>query len=479
MNNVAPLRETPKILAEVAHTPWDEMECAKGLLASVLHRAEMAERDLAYYTACKSEHARKRSGSYYTPVDVAKFFWNQFFDAQCITDATKAREFVQTHRFIEPSCGSGVLVYALLDKLINLGLPLEVMRDLDLHLVDINASALEYSKRQFSLINDSLGTAYFTPSFEHTNFMCYNDLVSTRPTVVFGNPPFAANPRGSTWKNTYADFLDRCLEKVSPLAAVHFIVPLSLAFSRDYSALRHKFRTRNFTVFASHFDNIPDTLFKSGKPQNDNSNKANSQRCTIISAMASSEHRLFSSKLHQWSAAGRAALLSHRAKYEDVAGCRHGDQFIRPSSPEMAQYLQHKTFPYSLGDLVPAQGNHNLYIGGVARNYISVRGEGGSGIQNFSFDNRMNFYRFLGLVASDVFLEYWRSVGDGFHVTRTNILDFPVSAALDGLIEASMPGIKSMWNRRKQFEKTKLNSGILVRSYDFSPVAPKFVPALL
>lgn len=478
MNIAATFQKNCKESAEVFLSEQAVLEGAKPILERVLRQAEKDERDLAYYTPCKSEKARKQSGSYYTPVDVARFFWNQFFYAHDISSSRQATDFVRTHRLIEPSCGSGVLVYALLAKLFDLGVPPKAMRSLDLHLVDFNASALDYAKRQFSFINAALGADYFIPSFEHTDFLTYAGVKSSRPVVVFGNPPFVSNSKGATWKNTYADFLDRCLEVAEPLAAMHFIVPLSISFSRDYVDLRKNFRLGRYVIFASHFDNIPDTLFKSGKPQSDNTNKANSQRCTIISAFASMEHRLYSSPLHRWSTSERATLLAGRAEYHDVTEYRLSDQFIRPSSGEMARYLQHQNFSYRLSDLTDARGAHALYIGGVARNYISVRGEAGSGVLAFSFNGRDSFYRFLGVVASDIFLEYWRSVGDGFHVTRSNILDFPVSEQLAALVDASAPRIKAMWARRGRCEKTKLNSGTIVHSYDFSAVAPVYKDAL-
>jgi hypothetical protein len=352
------------------------------------------------------------------------------------------------------------------------------MRELDLHLVDVNAAALAYCERQFTFMNESLGHECFSPCFEHVDFLRYDGISSTRPLVIFGNPPWVSNPRGATWKNTYADFLDRCLEQAEPLAALHFIVPLSLAFSRDYAALREKFRARDLAVYLSHFDNIPDTLFKAGKPQNQNTNKANSQRCTIISAYTAPEHRLYSSKLHRWSAAGRATLLADTPHFEDVTHHRLGNQFIRPSSPDIARYLHNENVRYSLGDLVSDSGRHTLHIGAVARNYISVRGEAANGTHAFTFSDRNTFYRFLGLIASDVFMEFWRSVGDGFHLTRSNILNFPVSEPLHDLVDDALPKIQSMWRRRKRFEKTKLNSGTVVRSYDFSAAAPRLCAAL-
>jgi len=451
---------------------------AKVVIDNILCQAEKDECRLAYSSDSGSELLRKQSGSYYTPVDVAKLFWNQFFDAYPPQNMISVANFASSHRFIEPACGSGVLVFALLDKLIDLGISPCRMQDIELHLVDSSSSVLDYTRRQFARINDMLGGQYLCPKYVHSDFLRYKGLNTTKPTIVFGNPPFVANPRGAEWKNLYADFLDYCLEWSASLTAMHFIVPLSLAFSRDFSALRQKLRLGGYAVHASHFDNVPDTLFKFGKPQSSNSNRANSQRCSIITALSASEHRLHSSKLHRWNAAGRSELLSQKLYYEDVTDYSFCDQFIRPSSREMACYLQYGDVSYALGDLTELGGRYCLHVGGVARNYVSIRPEKSNSTHTFYFSNQTDFYRFLGIIASDVFYDYWRSIGDGFHLTRSNILDFPVSQSLDCMLTASIPKIRNMWSRRKKYEKIKTNVGP-VRSYDLSSIAPPFSSALL
>jgi len=478
MNTVAPPREGSEQPADISPSAQPLEDEAKRVLDHILHQAEEDERNLAYNTVCKSERARKQSGSYYTPADVARFFWDQYFYAAGISSAEQAVTFIRQHRFVEPSCGSGVLVYALLSKLLSIGAPVEVLREIDLHMVDFNSSALDYAKRQVASINIALGEDYFKPSFEHTDFLDYAGLNSDCPVIVFGNPPFVSNPKGMTWKNIYADFVDRCLTVASPLAAMHFILPLSIAFSRDYAVLRDKLRVDGYTVFASHFDNIPDTLFKSGKPQSNNTNKANSQRCTILSAFSGVEHRLYCSPLHRWSATDRATFLARRTRFHDVTDYQLSDQFIRPVSDSIAVYLQGQDFSYRLGDLTDESGSHVLFIGGVARNYISVRGECGSGVHTFYFRDRVNFYRFLGITVSDVFFQYWRTVGDGFHLTRSAILDFPISNALSSSIDAFIPRVQSVWSRRHHFVKKKINSGIEIHSYDFSSGMPSLLDVL-
>ena len=440
-------------------------------LEQALHEAEADESKLAYLTPCQSEQGRKETGSYYTPVDVAEFFWKQFFLTFGIRNSSDASNMVRTHTLIEPAVGSGVLVFALLRKLVGLGVDCDSIRAMDLRLVDINSSALRYLKRQFKRLNQSLGADLVRPHLVHADFL-HSPITETRSrTVFFGNPPFVANPRGAQWKNTYADFLYRCLSEPYNARVMQFILPLSIAFSRDYAVLRGYMRDADYCIFASHFDNIPDSLFKSGKPQSANSNKANSQRCTILSAHAAGRHRLFSTRLHRWSVKDRRQLLNSLPEFIDVTDYELDHQFIRPASLQIARYLQRQDFGYNLGDLENSSGRYELHVGSVARNFISVREAPGPGINSFAFQDINSFYRFLGLLTSGAFADYWRSVGDGFHVTRTNVRTFPVSGEMDSAVSTSIPMLRALWCNRSKYRKTKRNSGSLVCSYDFRPVA--------
>lgn len=441
------------------------------VLDRLLQQAEDDERTLSYHTKCRSERGRKKTGSYYTPADVAEFFWRQFFSTLGIKSASDAEQFVVTRTLIEPSAGSGVLIFALLKHLIEFGVGPDALKLMDLRVIDINSAALKYIRNQVTTLNQILGTGTVVPRYEHTDFLRYRGNDIQRPIIYFGNPPFVTNSLGSRWKNMYADFLHRCLTGDNDTAAIHFIVPLSVAFSRDYKDLRDLLRDRRFTVYASHFDNIPDTLFKSGKPQSENTNKANSQRCTILSAHASKQHRLYSTQLHRWSVAERPGLLSRLPKFIETTDYALDHQFIRPVSPEISEYLQGVKNAYFLGDLSKKSGAYTLHIGSAARNFIPLRDGPGSGTNGFAFRSKTNFYKFLGLVTSDVFFDYWRSIGDGFHLTRTNITSFPVSGRLDTAVTAHIPRIRKLWRDRAAHQKMKLNSGSMVHSYDFSQVA--------
>ncbi|MGE4430181.1 MAG: hypothetical protein AB7E05_05485 [Sphingobium sp.] len=124
--------------------------------------------------------------------------------------------------------------------------------------------------------------------------------------VVFaGNPPFVANPRGARWRNLYADFVEAMLS-YRGVKGISLILPLSICFSRDYSDLRATIRAAGMGISASSYDNIPDCLFKSGKPDSTNTNRANSQRCTILNLGGPAPLLREASPLLRWSTADRA-----------------------------------------------------------------------------------------------------------------------------------------------------------------------------
>ena len=449
------------------------------LAESILERAEQEEWALSYCGNLVSEESRRRSGSYYTPADVAVFFWNQFCEVLGIRDSDSALDFVSRYTFVEPSAGSGVLAFALIRKLYTLGVSAKSVSQICLRMFDINPDALAYINRQYRTLELATDQKFSNVTMHHRDFRDFRKNQADKPYLFFGNPPFVANPKGvSRWKNLYADFLEIALDQVGAVGRIHFILPLSIAFSRDYAAFRRRIRSERCDVFASHFDNIPDTLFKSGKPHSRNSNKANSQRCTILTVVPSGRAKLRSTMLHRWSTRERARLLTSTPSYLDVTQYQFDDQIFRPASHEIARYLVASKPAYRLGQLVSSEGQHKLHIASVARNYISVRPKAGAHVHSLRFSRKKDFYRCLGLIASDLFFAYWRSVGDGFHLTKSNIHRFPISAEIDIAIRKMLPKVEHVWSQRNEVQKSKRNAGQMHTSYDFSTELPSLIQEL-
>ncbi len=439
-------------------------------------QSEAAEFELSYHSTSGSESARKRSGSYYTPADVAVFFWREYFARNGLNDLKACKQHLRSHRFLEPSAGAGILIFALLHKIASLGASPREIADIDLMVVDVNGKALAFVEAQFAKISELGKIAFKAIQFEEANFLDAEIAPSSRKLVVFANPPFVTNSRNSSrWKNMCADFVDRSLNIAGKEGTLHFILPLSLAFSRDYASLRQLLTREAREVTLANFDNIPDTLFKAGKPEHTNTNKANSQRCSILSVLPATTPSLFSTKLHRWSKHDRDQFLSRSPVYVDVTKYDFDDQFPRPDCQLIVDYLATRRHCLRVGEFLCEGGRYHLYVAGVARNFIAIREGADVGTNQLSFREKDDFYVVLLLITSDIFYSYWRTVGDGFHVTRSTILNFPISPTLLSWLRANLSTAKRVWQLRASVKKAKQNAGREICSYDFSSIVPSII----
>ena len=362
-------------------------------LEALLKRSEEAELELSYSSPCRSEKARKQAGAYYTPRDAAHFFWNEFVSLNGISSATEAREFWTNHHFIEPACGAGALVYALLKKFVELGLPIDAVASVEMTLIDINKDALDFIRCELETLGSKWGISFPRIKFIRADFLSCTLPVSPRKPLVFGNPPFVSNPRGNRWKNTFADFVERSLKLSGDLGQIHFILPLSLAFSRDYSALRNMMRCSGKTVALSNFDNIPDTLFPSGKPENTNTNKANSQRCSIVTVLPSVKPQILVTRMHRWRKKDRERLLTSHPYYHDVTDYSFDGQFPRPENQTIMRLLGDSEAHPLLKSLLVKDSKNTLFVSAVALNFIGLRDESSSGVNRLCFRTKTDLHK--------------------------------------------------------------------------------------
>lgn len=445
-------------------------------LRKLMIASEEAELKLSYLSPCGTENGRKLSGSYYTPADVATFFWREFFRFHCLDDLSASKDYIRQTRFLEPAAGAGALIFALLHRLALTGLRPQEVAEIELCVVDINKRALAFIQEQLIALGSRWRVTFGNVSFICSDFRSVEVVRSSKPLTVFGNPPFVSNPAGSSpWKNLFADFVDIALRHADQRGALHFILPISVAFSRDFQELRKMLVASGQELILSHFDNIPDTLFKSGKPGHTNTNKANSQRCSILTLRPSTTHRVLSTELHRWSKYDRARFLEAVPTYHDVTNYQFDGQFPRPANRAVLGYLTESRTYTRLGDLLQPSGSSELYVAAVARNFIGIRDTPGGGAHCLRFAEQDNLHRVLLLLASDLFFAYWRTVGDGFHVTKANVLDFPVTPRLMDATSAQLRSAKRLWAKRSEFIKSKLNAGQPTHSYDFTKAAPRFL----
>lgn len=454
--------------------PTDKLSILRSALTRALHASERAEMELSYLGSEfgeGDEEQRRSTGSYYTPIDATKFFWNKFFTQIRKENVDSFEEWVTRTHFIEPAVGAGALFFGLLLKLCELGVPVHVLSRIRVDLCDISASALKFLRDQIAQIETAVELEFQNVKLVHTDFLHWRpNLEADCEPFVFANPPFVKNPTRSCWKNSFADFSEKALNLTQPKGFVAFIVPLSLCFSRDYSALRRQIREDGRAFAFSNFDNIPDTLFKSGKPKSRNSNKANSQRCTVFTGIPSAYPTLRATRLLRWQTGERETLLSSQPELIDISDYDHDDQFPRPIRPDQVRNYRCAVRSGTLSGLVAPGGQHQVVVSAVARNFVGVRDTYSTGTNLFSFLTDQDRLRFLGAISTDHFLDHWLMLGDGFHVTRDNVLSFPVTPALAALVESKLGCIARAWANRARYRSEKLNSGTVVTSYNFRPV---------
>lgn len=411
---------------------------------------------------------RKNTGSYYTPKDTCDFFWNEFFALKNIKNKNQAVKFIKQVEFVEPAVGAGIFVFSLIKKLILLGCPLSSLAHLRVTCLDINARALAFVRQNKTRLEVDLNGTLGEWNLEKKDYLKANLARRKRRQVFIGNPPFVKNGASSRWKNSFADFFEKSYCSRSD-ADIAFIMPLSFSFSRDYSLLRGIVLEDDSSVYLANFDNIPDCIFKAGKFNTLNSNTANSQRCTIGYVFQDRKREVFSTALIRWKADERHHVFSERPRYYDISKSLLSGQFIRPSSEKILSYIKNKP-AYRLGDMLAGNGKYTLHVAGVARNYISFRHKHSSGGHELNVGSQKEFYSLLAIIGSDVFYEYWLTVGDGFHLTKGDIYNFPVSKDLWEWSLGQGAQAKKVWSAKSDFMKSKLNAGRKSVSYDFSSV---------
>lgn len=443
-----------------------------------LHRAEAAERGLAIDDGERNIADRLATGSFYTPIDVVDHFWREYADFHGLGDLSSIRCHLAAITFVEPSVGAGVFLFGFLKLAASTGCTVEDFHNLKFVAVDVNKSAVTFLKNELSRLEDELGIAFNGVRLVHGDFLDLTFEVGARLSFV-GNPPYVRNGNRSRWKNLYADFIEHMLEMPAAGKALSLIVPISIAFSRDYVSLRRRL-LRLPAVRLESFDNIPDCLFKAGKPGHTNTNKANSQRCCILSVADSGPVVRESTELQRWFRGDREAFLQGSPAYVRFTDYTFDSQIPRPSQPWVLPYLNAHRDDLTIGDICGA-GTHILTVAGVGRNFIGVREPAlaDTGVVSLRFASEVHFAWALQIVCSPIFYEYWRSLGDGFHVTRSDLLRFPISPRLLSACNAGVDRTLSLWRRRSDFSRSKLNAGKEVVSFDFRAEFADLLDAVL
>lgn len=423
--------------------------------------------------------SRRESGSYYTPADVVRYFWDELFGVSELVEISAVTKFMQRYLFVEPAVGSGALFFGLLERLARGGIPPCEIAKIEADLIDINEVPLNFVSTKIKLLEDKFGIKFHNVRCKCADYRSVDYSKEEKPIMFFGNPPFITSTRGTRgWKNLFGDFVERSVRFAGKEGIVEFIVPISLSFSRDYSLLRRLLCQEGRRVYFSHFDNIPDTLFRASDAQANGLGHVNSQRCSVMISMPAERRSTFSTQLRRWARWEREQVLQSRPGYIDVTRYRFDDQIPRPVNTAIMEYFEKTPLAFQLKDLSSDRGSHWLRVASVARNFIGIRENGEENVNILKFASEEDFYTVMWIVSSDIFFDYWRTIGDGFHVTKRNLQQFPIHDDVLRYVVKNVDKARYVWETRQKYAKSKLNAGVNVQSFDFFGAVPSLYAVL-
>lgn len=315
------------------------------------------------------------------------------------------------------------------------------------------------------------------------------------PNVIIGNPPYAAvgNRRdlgelskcfstfpykGSSATDMHPLFFEQMVRLSGANVACSMVIPLSVAFSRgqQFHAMRLLIEETPGTWKFSFFDREPHALFgEDVKTRN-----------TIVTWTKKSfdrKSRRMTGPLMKWRGHNRAKMLRELHYTEVQCSVEHG--IPKLSSELQADCLDRLIAQGStLSDLVVSfqstclehtfEGERRtLFVGGTAYNFLNVFFRPPSVLQPKVALMSTNTMHALGcatlkdafaafaILSSGIAFWLWHILGDGFHLSKGFLEDFPVGPNLfnaETFEQLSLAG-KRLWHNVQSHSVSSLNRG--------------------
>ena len=258
--------------------------------------------------------------------------------------------------------------------------------------------------------------------------------------VIIGNPPYVSySPKGSPYQiigyqslpcgNLWALCIERSLSILAHEGRTSMIVQLSLTFSRDFTEVRKLLLDTKGFLSISNYDNIPDRLF-TGEKQSDNTSKQNQQRITIyiLHTKPLAKQSIIMSPLVRWRAEERDRLLVQLPQTEMADFCTP-NCFPKVGTTNMRDFLRRwQRCSHTLEALIDANGSFPLVVPKTAGYYVAAYESALARTEQMGLLFRTEDDRDLALlmINSNCFFWRWRTYGDGFHVTKGDIMECPL-----------------------------------------------------
>ena len=373
--------------------------------------------------AIQDKYAKKESGQYYTPDDVATVMskWYKDLQGEAICDV---------------ACGTGKLILTYLD-IIGCEKARSLLQKGLVYLFDNDKVALTICK--------TILVCKYGRDIENKINAIYCDFLSKDITLpnnckVISNPPYSSvNTVSDTWESTevakktkelYAIFMEKIITQ-SKCSVI--ITPYSFLGGNKFYSLR-KIMNR-YNGFVVSFDNVPGNVFCGRKHGIFNTNTANSVRAAITVVENKTDIKGFKfSPLIRFKNEERAALFDTHVL----------ESFI----DEKYQIVNNDSTMYQrcVKSLSDVWTKWNTISKKILKNYISQNGEyilsmpntcryfttASSGIMNrngqivLSFNDKHIFDYIFCMINSSFVYWYWRTYNGGITFPKGLLLNMPV-----------------------------------------------------
>ena len=300
--------------------------------------------------------------------------------------------------------------------------------------------------------------------------------------VVIGNPPYVATRSinyslgrhvAHRYPDIYAHVLQKSMQITSQNGRCGMILPLSVAFSRDFASIREIIRQRSGSWLSS-FDNIPAALFAGV-----------SQRCTIL-LTGSTNSNSFVTRLNRWRSQFRSSLISN-VTYSPVPPDFDVGSLGFPKLPDKEGERILRLHSRSVSNVPMPIPQHSVSQGilgfsQTARNFISTYLEPpptlniyGTIIQDTETDSSVKLpstelaCAALAATSGITCFWYWLTWGDGFHVTSSLLSDY--LSPLSGLPAECQRNLQTIGEYIHQFRNAALvfkkNAGKYIGNFNY------------
>ena len=390
-----------------------------------------------------SNSKKKKSGIYYTPMDVVNFIVSRCIDP--------VLQFTDKPSILDCSCGSGVfLIQSLhyLDTRQNPDRNLNVSMSM-LHRciwgIDISQAAVDCCKvtlLQYYLAHYEDAAARLGEIWDIINESIFvDDATNLRDVLVrnhvlppffdciVGNPPYVTEGRES---NLFIPFVDNMIDCSSEYSCSALILPLSICYSQGakFVRLRSKIQNDGATWTFMNYDRSPDSLF---------GDQVKTRNTILFRQATESATAIFTTNLKRWTSTNRDNLFANYALCElhemsiskfvpkissDIE--RMGCECISAGTSNLYSLFEHGNSEYPLiingtaynwlcaYDHVPPSADEN------GKPYIS------SSTRIYHLPDRASRDFCVAILSNRIAYWFWSVIGDGFHFNASFLLEFRV-----------------------------------------------------